>query len=105
MWSAFMSTLSKAYPHNVTWNSVMAWLYMVSSSQHMDCSPPGSSVHGIIQPRILEKEIPFPSPPGDLSNPGIEPVSPALAGGFFLSLSHLGSPSTQSVLSKHIWNK
>ena len=26
--------------------------------------------------------LPFPSP-GDLSNPGIEPVSPALAGGFF----------------------
>ena len=26
--------------------------------------------------------LPFP-PPGDLPNPGIEPVSPALAGGFF----------------------
>ena len=26
--------------------------------------------------------LPFPSP-GDLPNPGIEPVSPALAGGFF----------------------
>jgi len=26
--------------------------------------------------------LPFPSP-GDLSNPGMEPVSPALAGGFF----------------------
>ena len=26
--------------------------------------------------------LPFPSP--DLSNPGIEPVSPALAGGFFI---------------------
>ena len=26
--------------------------------------------------------LPFPSP-GDLSNPGIEPASPALAGGFF----------------------
>ena len=26
--------------------------------------------------------LPFP-PPGDLLNPGIEPVSPALAGGFF----------------------
>ena len=26
--------------------------------------------------------MPFPSP-GDLPNPGIEPVSPALAGGFF----------------------
>ena len=27
-------------------------------------------------------EFPFPSP-GDLPNPGVEPVSPALAGGFF----------------------
>ena len=27
-------------------------------------------------------ELPFPSP-GDLPNPGTEPVSPALAGGFF----------------------
>ena len=26
--------------------------------------------------------LPFP-PPGDLPDPGIEPVSPALAGGFF----------------------
>ena len=42
----------------------------------MDCSPPGSSVHGILQARILE-QVAFPSP-GDLPNPGIEPRSPAL---------------------------
>ena len=36
--------------------------------------------------------LPFPSA-GDLSDPGIEPISPTLAGGFFLPLSHLGSPS------------
>ena len=30
--------------------------------------------------------LPFPSP-GDLSNPGIEPVSPALAGGFLTTES------------------
>ena len=29
--------------------------------------------------------------PGDLPDPGIEPMSPALVGGFF-RLSHLGSP-------------
>ena len=33
---------------------------------------------------------PFPSP-GDLPNPGIKPVSPALAGGFFTSVP-LGKP-------------
>ena len=46
----------------------------------MDCSPPGSSVHGIFQARILEC-LPFPSE--DLPDPGIEPASPILAGGLF----------------------
>ena len=39
----------------------------------MDSSPPGSSVHGILQARIL---LPCP-PPGDLPDPVIEPSSPA----------------------------
>ena len=43
----------------------------------MDCSLPGSSVHGIFQARILEWVALFPSP-GDLSNPGIELRSPTL---------------------------
>ena len=41
----------------------------------MGCSPPGSSVHEVLQARILE--LPFPSS-GDLPNPGIKPGSPAL---------------------------
>jgi len=36
----------------------------------MDYSPPGSSVHAILQGRILER-LPF-SPPGDLPNSGIK---------------------------------
>ena len=40
------------------------------------CSPPCSSVHGILQARILEW-LPFRSP-GHLPDPGIEPRSPAL---------------------------
>ena len=50
----------------------------------MDCSPPGSSVYGILQARILEW-VAIPSP-GDLSDPRSKPspfVSPAFAGGFF----------------------
>ena len=50
----------------------------------VDCSSPSSSVHGILQARILEG-LPFPSP-GDLPDPGIKSVSfasPALAGRFF----------------------
>ena len=42
----------------------------------VDCSLPGSSVHGIFQARYWSG-LPFPSP-GDLPNPGIEPGSPAL---------------------------
>ena len=57
----------------------------------MDCSPPASSVHGILQARILEwvgchshlHQI-FPTQ-------GIEPESPALEADFY-HLSHQGSP-------------
>ena len=42
----------------------------------MNCSLPDSSVHGILQARMLER-VAIPSP-GDLPNPGIEPGSPAL---------------------------
>ena len=42
----------------------------------MDYSPPGSSVHGILQARILEWEL-FPSPE-DHPDPQIKPGSPAL---------------------------
>jgi len=38
----------------------------------MDCSPPGSSVHGMLQTRILEWVV-VPSSRG--SDPGIEPAS------------------------------
>ena len=48
----------------------------------VDCSPPGSSVHGLFSGENTGAVFP---PLGDLPNPGIEPksVSPALAGGFF----------------------
>ena len=54
----------------------------------MDYSPPDSSVHGILQARILEwVAMPYP---GDLPDPGIEPeslASPALQADSLL-LSH-----------------
>ena len=52
----------------------------------MDLSLPGSSVHGILQARILEW-VAMPSS-RDLPNPGIEPASltsPVLAGRFLTS--------------------
>ena len=59
----------------------------------MDCSQPGSSVHEILQTRVLEW-VAMPSP-GDLPYLGIKFMSlkfPALAGGFFTTSTTLGSP-------------
>ena len=53
----------------------------------MDCSLPGSSVHGVFQARILE-QLAISYSRGS-SDPGIEPtylVSPALADGFFTTV-------------------
>ena len=57
----------------------------------MDCSPPGSCVHGIFQAgkSSLVGYSPFPIP-GNLPDPGIERMSlepPALAGRFFTTVS------------------
>ena len=57
----------------------------------MDCSPPGSSVHGGFQQEYCSG-LPFPTP-GHLPDPGIEPTSlgsPALAGGLFTTEPLLG---------------
>ena len=67
-----------------------AVLYLVTQScptlcDPMDRSLPGSSVHGIVQARILEW-VAMPSCRGS-SQPRIEPRSPAL------HLSHEGSPN------------
>ena len=47
----------------------------------MDCSAPGSFIHGISKQEYWSG-LPFPSP-GVLPNPGIKPASSALAGVFF----------------------
>ena len=64
----------------------------------VDCSPQGSSVHGILQARIRKRV----AMPGDLPDPGIEPTSPmtlALQVDSLL-LSHQGSPvSNHSYIS------
>ena len=66
---------------------VVAKLYLTLLQPH-DCSPPGFPVYGTSWARILEwVAISFSM---NLPNPGIKPMSPALAGR--LLLSHLGSP-------------
>ena len=67
----------------------------------MDYSPPGSSVHGIFQARML-KWVAFPSP-GDLPNAEMEPESPARAGRFFTT-EPPGKPHAHVCMYTHIYN-
>ena len=53
----------------------------------MDCSLPGSSVHGISQARIQEYVAISFSKGSDFLKPGIESTSPALTGIFFTAES------------------
>ena len=53
----------------------------------MDCSPPGSSVHGTFQARILEwVAISFSRESGNLPDPWIKPIFLALADRFFTTV-------------------
>jgi len=61
----------------------------------IDHSPPGPCVHGILQVGEYWRGLPFPSP-GDLPNPGIEPMSPELADRFFIT-EPSGKPPTECV--------
>ena len=56
----------------------------------MDCSPPGPSVHGILQARILDG-LPFPSPVGSSRAWDWTRVSRTGKHIYSLPLSHLGS--------------
>ena len=61
----------------------------------MDHNPPVSSVHEILQARILERVAMLCLPPWDLPDPGIKPasfMSSALAGGFFIPPVTTGKP-------------
>ena len=57
----------------------------------MDCSPPGSSVHGILQARILER-VAVPSSRGSSQPKSL--ASPALAGGFSTTSITWEAPSS-----------
>ena len=79
----------------------------------MNCGSPGSSVHGILQARILEWAA-HSLPPGDLPIPGIEPRSPALQAdplpsepqGFEIYLKY--SPAERNIkalFSTNLWRR
>ena len=94
------------------WEAVSAWCSVASVSDSatlMDCSPPGSSVPGILQARILE---PLP-PSGDPLHPGIKPMSltsPAWAGRFFTTSATWEKAMLQPKVSQNglvvmeLWN-
>ena len=66
----------------------------------VNCSPPGSSVHGIVSRQEYWTGLSRP-PPGDLPDPGVEPAcleSPALASGFFNSSATQEVPSAGQVI-------
>ena len=73
-WEAFLlDLLNRSY----CWRQFGFSHKVVSDScDPMNCSLPGSSVHGILQQEYWNG-LPFPSS-GDLPNPGIKPGSPAL---------------------------
>ena len=65
----------------------------------VDCSSPGFSALGIFPRQEYWSGLPFP-PPGDLSNPGMEPMSFALAGRFF-TIKPLGK--LQTTITRMQW--
>ena len=67
----------------------------------LDCSPPGPSVHRILQAGILEWV--FSSPPGQLPDPGIEPGSfAAQAYSLPSEWSSNGNSSAYPIMTKNI---
>ena len=83
---------------------------MSNSCKPMDCSPPGTSVHGVSQE--YWSGLPFPSP-GDLPDPGIKPLSPALQMDFFtdwatrgaLQKKEYGETMSKMITAKLGWPK
>ena len=66
----------------------------------MDCSPPGSSVHGTSQARILEW-VAMPSS-RESSQPRDWTQVSCIAGGFFYHLNHQGSPKQRWFVVKRM---
>ena len=86
-----------SFPYLMPMDSILALLCMHAKSfqlslticDSMDCNPPGSSIHEILQARILEWVA--ISSPGDFLNAETQPTSPAWLADS-LPLLHLGSP-------------
>ena len=81
-------TWEDQYTHTRTHTCAKSLQLCPTLCNPMDCSLPVSSVHGILQARILEGVDFHTLLQGIFFDPGIEPVSltsPALADGFFIT--------------------
>ena len=68
----------------------------------MDCSPPGSSVHAILQARILEwVVISYSRDSFPIQGSNLNFLSPTLAGGFFISSTTCEAPNWSLPRYKH----
>ena len=88
LWADSLSILGKNWVFFKFWDFHHIWLFasakmevnvkvlVVQSCNPVNCRPPGSSIHGILQARILEW-LWLPSP-GDLPKLGFTPWFPAL---------------------------
>ena len=99
------TAITKCHQMSVCTKSLQSCLTLCDP---VDCSPPGFSVRGILQARILEW-VATPSS-RDLLDPGVEPASPVLAGGFFffffffLPLAPPGKPAIKWGLKhRNLW--
>ena len=81
--------LSDQTTTNILVNDMLVTQLCLTVCDPKDGSPPCSSIHGILQARILEW-VAIPSP-GDLPDPGIEPGPPASQADFFYQQSQQGS--------------
>ena len=82
----------KTIPGGSYWPQYVCACSVVSDSAIHGLSLPGSSVYGFPGQEYWSG-LPFPLP-GDHSDPGTEPVCPALTGGFFTTVPP-GKPSLQ----------
>ena len=106
MWKLLLASFTGQGSHFPSLNSHVCCCccFLVAQScptlcDSMGCSLPDSSVREFSKQEYWSG-LPCPSP-GDLSDPGIEPESPAL-GGRLLVLSHPRSPLTGSAKDKMV---
>ena len=90
-YSSFLWSPYKLYRIDITYTNINSWLLLLACAKSpqlclilwdpMDCSPPGSSVHGILLARILEL-LPLPFSRGS-SHPRDQTQDSCTAGRFF----------------------